>query len=56
MTLLLGLSLALHLYLGVRLVTDLPGVWGSVLLVLLLVASALFVTELLLVREDHRAA
>jgi hypothetical protein len=40
---LLGLSLALHLYIGARLVPALPGPVASALLVLLLVASALFV-------------
>jgi predicted MPP superfamily phosphohydrolase len=54
MTMLLGLSLALHLYLGARLVPDLPGVWSAVLLALLLVASALFVPLGLMARRIAR--
>jgi uncharacterized protein len=48
---LLGLSIALHLYIGVRLVPDLPGAIAPTLLALLLTASALLVPSGFLARR-----
>ena len=41
LTYLLGLSAALHLYIGVRIIAPLPGAWLAVLFALLLVASGI---------------
>jgi len=51
---LLGLSMGLHLYIGARLVPDLPTALGGALLAVLLVASALFVPLGLLARRIAR--
>jgi uncharacterized protein len=48
---LLGLSAVLHLYVGVRIVPDLPGAWPALMLALMLVASAVFVPMGLLARR-----
>jgi uncharacterized protein len=47
----LGLSAALHLYIGARIVPDLPGILPPLMLALLLVASAVFVPIGLLARR-----
>lgn len=48
---LLAVSALLHLYVGARLVPDLPGAWAALLLVLWLVASAAFVPIGLMARR-----
>src|SRR5688572_11528621 len=51
---LLALSLALHLYIGARIVTSFPGALGASAFALLLVASALFVPLGLFARRIAR--
>ena len=51
---LLGLSTALHLYVGARLVADLPTAWAGVALALLLLVSALFAPMGMLARRYAR--